>query len=151
MRKGFTLIELLVVISIIGILIAISVFGLQGARKSSRDAKRKADLQQIRSALEIYKADCNQYPATASVVGGSSLVGGVTPAVASCPSSNTYVEEIPTDPIPSQQYSYNRIDESHYNLCAALEQGSGSVSNCGAGCASGTGVGVTCNFQVKQP
>ncbi|MCK4588676.1 prepilin-type N-terminal cleavage/methylation domain-containing protein, partial [Candidatus Woesebacteria bacterium] len=62
MKKGFTLIELLVVISIIGILLALSIFGLQGARKSARDSKRKADIELIRSGIEIYKADCNVYP-----------------------------------------------------------------------------------------
>src|SRR3972149_9954423 len=75
--SGFTLIELLVVISIIGILIGLSVFGLQGARKSSRDAVRKADLEQIRSGLGMYKADCDTYPLTAnfSLPATTTLVG----------------------------------------------------------------------------
>ena len=64
-KKGFTLIELLVVISIIGILIAVSIFGLSGARESARDARRKSDLELIRSGLELYRADCNAYPTTA--------------------------------------------------------------------------------------
>ena len=63
-NKGFTLIELLVVISILGVLLALSVFGMQGARQSSRDGRRKADLEQIRSGLEMYRADCNAYPTT---------------------------------------------------------------------------------------
>ncbi len=44
LNTGFTLIELLVVIAITAILIGLSVFGLQGARESARDAQRKADL-----------------------------------------------------------------------------------------------------------
>src|SRR3989344_5965218 len=68
---GFTLIELLVVISIVGSIIGLSVFGLQGARQSSRHSKRKADLEQIRSGLEIYKSDCDKYPITV----GSTLNG----------------------------------------------------------------------------
>ena len=72
---GFTLIELLVVISIMGILLALSVFGMQDARRASRDGKRKADIEQIRSALEMYKADCGKYPLTAGVVPGSPLTG----------------------------------------------------------------------------
>ena len=87
--KGFTLIELLVVVSIIGILIALSIFGLQGARESSRDARRKADLETIRSGLEIYKADCNDYPPASKVVGGSPLVGDGSPT--SCAVTNTYI------------------------------------------------------------
>ena len=73
--KAFTLIELLVVISIIGILIAISIFGLSGARESARDARRKSDLELIRSGLELYKADCNTYPG--SITFGNSLIGTI--------------------------------------------------------------------------
>src|SRR3990170_1677136 len=97
--KGFTLIELLVVISIIGILIALSVFGLQGAREASRDAKRKADLELIRSGIEIYKSDCNSYPASLGAV----LIGDDSNP--SCDSGNTYIAQIPADPIdPSRSY-----------------------------------------------
>ena len=52
---------LLVVIVIISILIGMSVFGIQGARKNSRDARRKSDLEQLRSALELYRADNGGY------------------------------------------------------------------------------------------
>src|SRR5689334_22004949 len=90
-NSGFTLIELLVVISIIAILVGLSIFGLQGARESSRDAKRKADLEQIRSGIEIYRADCNTYPVgsgNASSVLGSALMGDDSST--SCASTNTY-------------------------------------------------------------
>jgi type II secretion system protein G len=120
MTKGFTLIELLVVIFIIGILIALSVFGLQGARKSARDAQRKTDLEEIRSGLEIYKADCGVYPP--DLDWGASLTG----TEASCsPTGSTYITEIPVDPTPAvSSYSYNRPTLTTYTLCATLEQGS---------------------------
>lgn len=69
-RRGFTLVELLVAISIIGVILSISFFGIQNARKSSRDAKRKSDLESVRSALEMYKADTGKYPSTS---GGMNL------------------------------------------------------------------------------
>lgn len=56
------MIELLVVIVIIGILTSVSIFALAGSRETSRDARRKADLEKIRSALELYKADNGCYP-----------------------------------------------------------------------------------------
>ena len=114
MKRGFTLIELLVVIFIIAILIGLSVFGLQGARSSSRDAVRKADLEQIRSGIEIYKSDCGDYPDSLSF--GGTLSG-------SCPTSNIYIQTIPNDPItPNQTYTYSKTGIGTYALCATLEQ-----------------------------
>lgn len=140
-KKGFTLIELLVVISIIGIMISLSVFGLQGARLASRDAKRKADLEQIRSGLEIYKSDCNYYPTTLS----SPLVG--TGDTSSCSSSNTYISSVPADPTdPTSSYAYSS-DGTTYTLCAALEQAPSPALDV-TGCANCT---TTCNYKVTNP
>jgi len=151
-KKGFTLIELLVVISIIGILIGLSVFGLQGARVTSRDAKRKADLESIRSGIEIYKSDCNHYPIEsgdpASVFGTSLMGDGVV-----CSNTNKYINEVPTDPTsPTLHYVYSS-DGITYEVCAHLEQdpGNGTVtcgvtSDCGDGSA-----GTACNYKVTNP
>ncbi len=67
---GFTLIELLVVISIIGLLGSIVLTSVNSARVKARDAKRRADLNQIYLALQLYFDDHGYLPTTASY-GGS--------------------------------------------------------------------------------
>lgn len=56
--KGFTLIELIITISILAILIAIVVVALNPAEQlqRSRDTKRVADLDAIKTALNLYLA-----------------------------------------------------------------------------------------------
>lgn len=135
--RGFTLIELLVVISIIGIILGLSIFGLSGARELSRDARRKADLELIRSGLELYKSDCNAYPGSL----GTSLSGA-------CPTTNTYISLVPKDPLdPDRRYPYSRPTTTTYVLCASLENPPSPAMDVG-GCGS---CGTTCNYKVTNP
>ncbi|MEI7477618.1 MAG: prepilin-type N-terminal cleavage/methylation domain-containing protein [bacterium] len=60
-KKTFTLIEMLIVVVIIGILAAALIPRLQSVQARARDTKRKADLHQIATALEIYKEDNGNY------------------------------------------------------------------------------------------
>ncbi len=61
---GFTLVELLLVVAILGILVSGFIVVMNPAKQlaNSRDAKRKSDLRQIQSALELYRADNGRYP-----------------------------------------------------------------------------------------
>ena len=70
-RKAFTLIELLIVIIILGVLAALITGNFFTSLKKGRDAKRKADLEQVSRALEMYYEDKKAYPD--SLTFGSSL------------------------------------------------------------------------------
>ena len=130
-QKGFTFIELLVVITIIGVLTTIGVVNFQGTNQKARDGRRQADLEQIRTALEIARSDStdNTYP--------TGLVYLVT---------NSYLPSMPVDP-KSYVYKYSpSADYRTYSLCAHLEKG-GVTDACGGVEACGD----VCNYEVKNP
>jgi prepilin-type N-terminal cleavage/methylation domain-containing protein len=146
MRKasqGFTLIELLVTMMIIGILVTIATFGIRQAQQSARDGRRKVDLENIASALELYRAECNRYPQTSRVTFGSNLTGTGSGNCAAV----TYMK-LPNDPQPgSHGYSYSTDAlGATYNLCASLELPPSTTST--SGCGSCTG---GCDWKVSKP
>jgi len=106
LKNGFTLIELLVVIAIIGILIAVGSVSYLRAIRLSRDSKRQTDLEQIRQALETYRSENSQYPAT------------MTDLV------SDYITILPLDPKdPDYVYTYTPSSApiTTYTLCATVE------------------------------
>ena len=68
--QGFTFIELIIAIVIIGILSVMGIGSYTNSLKASRDARRKVDLDSVRSALEQYKSNDihSSYPATLSAL-----------------------------------------------------------------------------------
>jgi len=114
MKKSFTLIEILVVTTIIVLLTATAAVSYSQFLKQSRDTRRKADVEQIRAALEMYRSVNDTYP----TVGLSQLT---TPTV--------YIQSIPKDP-KGENYYYSG-STSDYFLGAYLEIASGT---CGGSC-----------------
>ncbi len=103
LQKGFTLIELLVVIAIIGILSSVVLASLNSARQKSRDARRMADLQQIKLAAELYfDANSSAYPATLSLL------------------SPNYIGTVPTDPRTGAAYAY-QLASSTTDYCLGTD------------------------------
>lgn len=134
-KGGFTLIELLVVISIIGVLSTIAMTSLNGARMKARDARRLSDMEQIKTALELYYADHGAYPPMFSGPGSEACS-----AITSAPSGwlSPYMNTVPADPVWSgslphtyeycQKYS-GGFDTQTYVLWASLEASAGNVNS----------------------
>lgn len=102
MKKGFTLIELMIVIAIIGILTSIGIVSFSQARGKANDAKRRADLKTLQTALEQYYSDNGSYPTTsgwnssqsddtnAGGIKGGNWLPGLVPQ---------YMKQLPYDPV----------------------------------------------------
>ena len=145
MRKGFTLIELLVAMAIMIVIMAAALVSYTGTRKTARDAKRKSDLESIRSALELYRSDNGGYPLPAT------WRTDIAPA---------YMESIPPDPLSTQMYAYGNPTPPicgiatcpRYVLCAGLELVPAGAPAIDANCSALTlNCGANCSYSVKNP
>ena len=111
--KGFTLIELLVVISILGVLAVLISGNFFTSLKKGRDTRRKADLEQIQRALELYYEDKKAYPLTTALTFNSSLTDPI--------SGKVYMQKVPNDPVSGKNYEYISTSGTDYKLFACLE------------------------------
>ena len=89
---GFTLIELLIVLSLIMIISAMALAQYRNSVIVAREAVLKADLHQMREAIDQYYADKGKYPDTLEA-----LV------------SETYLRDIPVDPFTNSKSSWQTV------------------------------------------
>ena len=117
LQRGFTLIELLVTVAMVAALSAgvLTLIG-QGPRQTARDGRRAADLEQIASALELFRNDQARYP-------GPTWTGDLT--------GGSYLTAVPTDPVSGGNYTYTPAPAgcttagtrcTTYSLCATREK-----------------------------
>jgi len=141
--KGFTLIELLVVISIIGLLSTLGMVALGSARERSRDAKRVADIFEVRNALEMYYVENSSYPETSDWLTLGSLDSATQcldltsgwNTFATCDSARLTMGTVPFDPM-SGTFDYNYVsldtfDDDCYVIAFYIENGAGELDGPG--------------------
>jgi general secretion pathway protein G len=155
LRRGFSLIELLIVVTIITILGSIGMVNYQTFSQKTRDAKRKADLEQIRAALELYRADVGEYPETddlSSCGAGEKISNGTI----------DYMTDIPCDPKYKENgvkaaypYARDASNSLRYEIGALLEIDENLDTSCSNNmdgeCTNATGNAEDCNYCVKNP
>lgn len=142
-KAGFTLMELLVVIMIIAILALLGWSFTSRTRERAKDAQRKSDLRQIKTALELYRNVYDQYPANNAsnqIVGCGESAVACSWGAAWTRGTMTYMKKLGKDPLPTKSYDYQQISSEEYCLIAELEidddegiaESHTQCSNCGA-------------------
>lgn len=93
--SGFTLVELLITLAIVAILAVVAIMYLRGQSFKGNDARRKADMERIKVAVEEYEKDHNCYPPY--------VICGVHPDQPIYP----YLNNVPCDPDTNASYFYD--------------------------------------------
>jgi len=121
--KAFSLIELMVVMTVMAILFAVASISYGSVMKSSRDAKRKIDMESIRQALVLYRAEEGKYPISSDYPMSCGDSGSnVNGTYGICSTSKTFLRTLPVDPKSSESYLYTPA------VCTTV----GSVTTCTA-------------------
>jgi type II secretory pathway pseudopilin PulG len=134
--KGFTLIEITVICIIFVILVSLVVVSMRSSNAKGRDAKRVSELNNIRTALQMYYMDHGRYPSSTDSENWCSLEQSDTESNNFCrylidELIPFYLPEIPQDPIygkglgsSEKFYSYQYVSTSSgdgYKLHTDLE------------------------------
>lgn len=117
-KKGFSLIELMAVVAIIAMLSAAALTIYTNSQKKARDARRQADRETVRSALELYRTDSatHNYPNPAGANGSNAKYTALSAPLLS------YVNPLPQDPRNGvtyyYTYSYSAVGPT-YTICVS--------------------------------
>mgnify|MGYP006187085373 CR=1 FL=1 len=96
-RAGFTLLEVMVVIVILGIIASMVVPNLLGNKEAADQQKAMVDIQQLESALDMYKLRNGFYPTTEQGLQALVVAATSQPAPRVFPEGG-FIKRLPKDP-----------------------------------------------------
>lgn len=134
--------ETMLVMAFIAIVLVVALIGLRIQITRGYDARRKADLTNIRRAFEEYYNDNDCYP-NADILdncGGSDL--------------SPYIREIPCDPVDKTPYVYVPLSGNQcagYAACVSLgDLGDNDIADLGCNPITGCGWGAGFNYCIAS-
>jgi prepilin-type N-terminal cleavage/methylation domain-containing protein len=135
-NDAFTLIELLVSIAVIATIIGLALPNFLGARSRARDARRKGEIQQFKTALQLYYNDYKSYPADSGGPLYGTLKGCGAAGTLACPCSGSvdfaaggsgcstiYMTKLPSE-FGTSMYYWRKNSGADFCLKVALENAS---------------------------
>jgi len=146
-ERGFTLIELMIVVAIIAILAGILIPNFVNARAQAQTAACESNLRSIATALELYYADNQIYPAAAGAPVQPSLLTANTVA---------YLNNTPKDPaaqsgsamyVLTTTQATGSSPATYTILCPGVHPGSTLAKIPLAGGSSGSVCGTNCTAE----
>lgn len=124
-RSGFTLLEMVIVLGIIAMILGGAIFAMRGIGDAAKLRQVDSDFKSLQSALQMYRMNAGQYPATQQ--GLKALVDRPT----GTPQPRQWVQvmsQVPMDPWDSE-YRYQYPGSKRANDFEIISNGPDGLPN----------------------
>ena len=112
-KRGFTLVELLIVIIIIAVLAAVAIPKFANSGNRSKESALRAELRQMRNAVELFRNDTGAFPAALADLAATSPpaqgknADGTNRAISGADYKGPYLSAINSDPTNGSAFDYS--------------------------------------------